>query len=271
MRRISRRDFARLALASAGLSLLTNCAAEELPPAAEAPATPAVAALPPTATPGSTPTPVPTRSILTNENVGDFYVRYYQPFEGVDPDRWTLSLEGLVRHPQKLSLSNVLAMPRISQVSRMKCVECWSAVAHWEGVHLSTLMELADPDPKAKWVRFLCADGYYESMSIEALLQERVLFVHHMNGELLPDLYGAPLRLMVPFLYGYKSAKAIVTMEFAEEELIGFWPTVGPYTEHGRIRAGRDYPLDLGESRDIQGGGEIFYPDGIESRDRGES
>jgi DMSO/TMAO reductase YedYZ molybdopterin-dependent catalytic subunit len=107
-------------------------------------------------------------------------------------------------------------------------------------------------------------------MSIEALLRERVLFVHHMNGELLPDLYGAPLRLMVPFLYGYKSAKAIVTMEFAEKELIGFWPTTGPYTEHGRILAGRDYPLDLKEGREIQGGGEIFYPDGIESLDRGE-
>jgi sulfoxide reductase catalytic subunit YedY len=271
VKRISRRDFARLALASAALSFLANCAPEELSPPTDAPNTPAAVSLPATATPSSTSTPLPTRSILTNENVDGFYVRYYQPFEGVDPDRWTLTIEGLVRRPQKLSLSNVLAMPRISQVSRMKCVECWSAVAQWEGIHLSTLMELADPDPKARWVRFLCADGYYESMSIEALLRERVLFVHHMNGEILPDIYGAPLRLMVPFLYGYKSAKAIVTMEFAEEELIGFWPTVGPYTEHGWIRAGRDYPLDLGERREIQGGGEIFYPDGIESQDRGES
>jgi DMSO/TMAO reductase YedYZ molybdopterin-dependent catalytic subunit len=282
LRRISRRAFVRLALAGAGLSFLNNCGPQQTSLPDGAPGTPATRVLPlstaqPTiATPASTPTltsptVTPTRAILTSANVEGFYVRYYQRLEAVDPEQWTLAIEGLVRRPQKLSLPDVLAMPRISQVSRMKCVECWSAVAQWEGVHLSTLMELADPDPKAQWVHFQCADGYYESMSIEALLRERVLFVHHMNGEILPDLYGAPLRLMVPSLYGYKSAKAIVAMQFAEEELIGFWPKHGPYTEHGRIRAGRDYPLDLKESREIRGGGEIFYPDGIESQGRDES
>jgi DMSO/TMAO reductase YedYZ molybdopterin-dependent catalytic subunit len=148
----------------------------------------------------------------------------------------------------------------------MKCVECWSAAAEWEGFHLSSLLEIANPSPDAKWVHMQCADGYYESMSIQELLKERVLFVHHMNGELLPDLYGAPLRLMVPFLYGYKSAKALVRLEFAKEELPGYWPTVGPYTESGIIEPGRDHPLDLEGSREIMGNGEIIYPDGIEAQ-----
>ena len=107
-------------------------------------------------------------------------------------------------------------------------------------------------------------------MSIDALLADRVLFVHHMNDQILPDIYGAPLRLMVPSLYGYKSAKAIVRMEFARGELSGYWPDAGPYTTHGVIQRGNDYPLDLeGGSRRIRGGGEITYPDGIESTGQG--
>jgi DMSO/TMAO reductase YedYZ molybdopterin-dependent catalytic subunit len=109
-------------------------------------------------------------------------------------------------------------------------------------------------------------DGYYESMSLEFLMGDRILFAHHMNDQILPDVYGAPLRLMVPSRYGYKSAKAIVRLEFAAEELPGYWPTVGPYTTTGAIRPGPDHPLDLERSRWIDGGGEILYPDGIESQ-----
>ncbi len=205
--------------------------------------------------------------LLRNENVPGFYVRYYRPLEPINRDRWTLSVGGLVRHEQQMSLGDVLALPARTQASRMKCVECWSAVAEWQGFHLSSLMELAGAQESATWVHFHCADGYYESMPIRQLLEQRVLFVHHMNGAILPDAYGAPLRLTVPFLYGYKSAKSITGIEFATEELRGTWPTLGPYTTHGTIRAGRDHPLDLGGTRQIEGGGEIFYSDGLESRE----
>ncbi|MBN1138739.1 MAG: molybdopterin-dependent oxidoreductase [Anaerolineae bacterium] len=206
----------------------------------------------------------PQRPILQNDNPPGFYVRYYKPFEAVDPTQWTLSLEGMIKNPIKLSLSDVQSLPLTSQVSRMKCVECWSAAAKWEGFHLRSLLELIEPLPAAKWVHFHCADGYYESLTIDALLDERVIFVHHMNDQILPDAYGAPLRLIIPPLYGYKSPKAITRLAFAEEELRGYWPTVGPYSPKGVIQPGRDYPLDMGETRQIQGG-EIIYPDGIES------
>jgi DMSO/TMAO reductase YedYZ molybdopterin-dependent catalytic subunit len=150
----------------------------------------------------------------------------------------------------------------------MKCVECWSAAAKWEGLHLRSLLDLANPLPAATWVHFHCADGYYESLHLDELLQDRVLLAHHMNDQILPDIYGAPLRLMVPSRYGYKSAKAIVRIEFAKAELRGYWSTVGPYSTEGIIESGSDRPLDLEGRRRIEGGGEIFYPDGIESRDR---
>jgi DMSO/TMAO reductase YedYZ molybdopterin-dependent catalytic subunit len=218
-----------------------------------------------TATAVPLPTPHASRPILRNDNVPGFYVRYYQSFEAPDPEQWTLAVSGLVRNPQEFSLADVLALPRVSQNSRMKCVECWSAAAKWEGFHLSSLIDLVQPEPQAKWVHFYCADDYYESLSIEALLRDRFLFVHHMNDQILPDIYGAPLRLIGPPLYGYKSAKAIVGLKFAADELVGHWPTVGPYSSEAYIRAGWDHPLDLeGGNRDMAGG-EIFYPDGIES------
>ena len=271
---MGRRQFTRLVLGWIALSTLSGCAPEETAqgaaptsPPAETPepassvtgvASPVIASTP-------TPTPGPPRSLLKNENRSGFFIRYYKPFEAVDPARWTLTVEGLVKKSRKLTLADVQALPLVSQVSRMKCVECWSAAAKWEGFHLHSLMEVVEPLPEAKWLHFYCADDYYESLSLEELLMERVLFVHRMNDQTLLDEYGAPLRLMVPYKYGYKSPKAIVRLVFAKEELPGYWPTVGPYSTDGDIQPGRDYPLDLEETRQITGG-EVVYPDGIESK-----
>ena len=272
---MTRRQFARLVLGGIALSVLSGCTPEEAvrvtatpsPKKTPSPIPSATSTVSPGITPIPTPTPrpSPTPVLLRNENRPGFYIRYYKPFEAVDPDRWTLSVEGLVKKPQELTLPDVQSLPLVSQVSRMKCVECWSAVAKWEGFHLRSLMEIVDPLPEAKWLHFYCADDYYESLSLEELLMERVLFVHRMNDQFVPDVYGAPLRLMVPFKYGYKSPKAIVRLVFAEEILPGYWPTVGPYSTRGDIQPGSDYPLDLGERRQITGG-EVIYPDGIESK-----
>jgi DMSO/TMAO reductase YedYZ molybdopterin-dependent catalytic subunit len=282
MKTLTRRQFVRLAAGAALLPALGACGEEERATPTSAPTGAATSTRQPVASPtaaaGATGTPgrpfspgptatlPPVPEVLRNENVPGFYVRYYRPLEPVNRDTWALQVDGLVRSAQTLSLANVLALPRIAQVSRMACVEGWSAAAAWEGFHLSGLMEVVQPAAEARWVHMYCADGYYESMSIESLLRERAIWVHQMNGNILPEIYGAPLRLMIPWLYGYKSAKAIVRVEFAAEELVGYWPDVGPYTTEGTIRRGRDYPLDLpGGSRAIEGGGEIFYPDGIES------
>jgi len=275
---MTRRQFTRLVLGGIALSVLSGCTPEETVQGRAQDTTPSplleetpgyTSSVTRMASPTIIPTPTtklgPTQTLLRNENRPGFFIRYYKPFEAVDPARWTLSVEGLVESPRVLTLSDVQSLPLISQVSRMKCVECWSAVAKWEGFHLRSLMEVVDPLPEARWLHFYCADDYYESLTLEELLRERVLFVHRMNDQVVPDVYGAPLRLMVPFKYGYKSPKAIVRLVFAEEELRGYWPTVGPYSPKGDIQPGQDYPLDLGESRQITGG-EVFYPDGIESQ-----
>jgi sulfoxide reductase catalytic subunit YedY len=255
MRSVSRRDFLRLATMSAAGALATQAlsACGVVPSEVE----PLGSGVPPTTAPGA---------ILRNENVPGFNVRYYKPFPAPDPREWQLTVDGLVGRPQSLSLDEVQRLPSVIDIRRMKCVECWSARAKWEGFDLASLVELADPQPEARWLHFFCADGYYESLSLDELSEEAVLFAYGMNDELLQLKYGSPLRLVVPSKYGYKWPKAIVRLEFAAAEKAGYWPTVGPYTTSGIILRGRDQPLDLPNGvRSIEGGA-VLYPEDLEAR-----
>jgi DMSO/TMAO reductase YedYZ molybdopterin-dependent catalytic subunit len=181
-------------------------------------------------------------------------VRYYKPFTPVDRSAWRLKVEGLVDKPGEFSLQEIQAWPSISQVSRLMCVEGWSSKAKWLGFNYQTLAGIVQPKPEAKWLGFECADSYFEFLAIEDISQPRVLFVHGMDGEQLPDLFGAPLRVICPFKYGYKGAKAITTIRFKESGGRGYWSSVGPYSTDGTVQAGVDRPVDLGGLRTIQGG-----------------
>jgi sulfoxide reductase catalytic subunit YedY len=225
----------------------------------------------PSPTPQATATPIPSPTaetvatlpplpqagpeILKNRNDPHYNVRYVNPFPPVDHEAWRLEVTGLVDNPGSFSLEDLLDWPQMEQVSRMKCVECWSFKARWGGFHYETLAERVVPQPEATHVRLDCADGYWEIVSIEELADPRVVFVLRMNDELLLDEYGAPLRMMFPAKYGYKSAKAVTAVTFSDEGGAGYWSTVGPYTAHGDIQAGVDFPQDLpGERKQIEGG-----------------
>lgn len=193
--------------------------------------------------------------MLKNRNDPNYNVRYVNPFPPLDHQAWRLEVTGLVDSPGSFSLDDLLGWPQIEQISRMKCVECWSFKARWGGFQYAALAERARPRPEATHVRFDCADGYWEIVSIEELADPRVVFVLRMNDDLLLDEYGAPLRMMFPAKYGYKSAKAVTTITFTDEGGAGYWPTVGPYTTHGDIQPGVDFPQDLaGQRMEIEGG-----------------
>jgi sulfoxide reductase catalytic subunit YedY len=255
MSRITRRQFLRVAtMSTAGaLAAQTLSACSTQPPTVETPGS----APPGSAAPGT---------ILRNENLPGFNVRYVNPFPAPDPAEWRLTIEGLVRNSQSLSLDDVQALPSVSDVRRMKCVECWSARAKWKGFDLRGLTDVVEPESEAKWVHFFCADNYYESLSVDELLEDGVFFAYSMNDELLPAKYGSPLRMVVPSKYGYKWPKAIVRLEFATREKLGYWPTVGPYTSTGIILPGRDQPLDLSDGTRAIDGGEVVYPEDLEAR-----
>jgi len=256
MAKLSRRDLLKLLAWGTVGTALSSCIPKGLRPDVS-----------PTA--GEMPMPstgtTPTAALLRNENRPGFFIRYYKPFPPVAPEQWRLSVEGMVQNATQMRLSEIQALPYVSQASRMKCVEGWSAAAKWGGFRPKSLIDLVTPDPKATWLHFYSADDYYESLSLGDFLKERVLFVYDMNdAPLLPE-YGAPLRLIVPDKYGYKGPKAIIRVVFADQELRGYWPSVGPYTKGGEIQPGRDRALDLGVTRNIQEGGEIMYEDGLES------
>jgi DMSO/TMAO reductase YedYZ molybdopterin-dependent catalytic subunit len=135
------------------------------------------------------------------------------------PAGWSLAVRGLVRRPMALSLADLRRLPRTDVRVRHHCVEGWSAVAGWNGVRLSELARLVEPDPRARYVEFRSFEpGYHSSWDLESALHPQTILAYGMNGRELPIAHGAPLRVRVETQLGYKSMKflrgLVVTSEF---------------------------------------------------------
>ena len=200
-----------------------------------------------------------TRLLLPSDKPDEFNFRlmWYNPVPPIDLKTYRLDVKGLVEKPQSLSIADLRRFPHESQNSRLKCVQCWSARADWSGFRFGHLVEAVKPKKTAKAVRVECADKWYEYFDIQDLHSPRVLFAMDMQGQPLADRHGAPLRVIDPGRYGYKSAKLVVSIEFVEEHKGSMACDIGPYyTPTGEIQAGYDTPLDLGgkTKRKIPGG-----------------
>jgi sulfoxide reductase catalytic subunit YedY len=255
LKHIDRRKFIELAMTGAVGALLAACVGQQ-----EQTQEPTQG---PTHTIAPTPVSSATRArgqVVRNENRPDRNVRYFTPFVPPTPEEWRLTVGGLLTTPLTLTFADIQQLPLVDQVSRMKCVECWSFKARWGGFALASLMEQVEPTPDGQFVRLACADGYWEVLSVEDLTRDRVLFAYRMDGDFLADEYGSPLRLIVPWKYGYKGAKCITAIEFVSDLSAGYWPTVGPYTVHGDIQPGFDRPQETGERvRITEAGKELTY------------
>ncbi|MBS0297906.1 MAG: molybdopterin-binding protein [Proteobacteria bacterium] len=137
---------------------------------------------------------------------------------------WRLVIDGLVEHPQTLSIADLKAMPAKAQITRHDCVEGWSSIAEWRGVQLARLLQKAQLKPNAKYIVFHCADAidknddgsplfYYESIDLEDAFHPQTILAYAMNGQPLPVPHGAPLRLRVERQLGYKQAKYVMRVE----------------------------------------------------------
>lgn len=188
-----------------------------------------------------------------------FRLMWYNPVPPIDPNSYRLKITGLVEKPLTLSLADLRKFRHETQSSRMKCVQCWSSRTTWGGFRFGELAELVKPKKNAKAVRFDCADKWYEYFTLEDIERPHVLMVLDMAGKPLADRHGAPLRLIDPSRYGYKSAKLITSIDFVAEGKGSMACDIGPYySPTGEIKPGYDHPLDLGANvRKKISGGEI--------------
>jgi methionine sulfoxide reductase catalytic subunit len=188
-------------------------------------------------------------------------VMAFNPIPAPDPAKWELTIEGLGKQPLRVKTADLDRLPRVTQSSRLKCVQCWSGRVNWEGFRCQDLLRLTDATPDLQWVRVDCADKYYDFVSLPDLLHERTLFALGMNGEALTPEHGAPLRLVMPAKYGYKSSKLITKLTFVDKGGMGLvadgWPY---YSASGDILPGVDHPFEFpDEVRKIKGGEIVEY------------
>ena len=161
---------------------------------------------------------------------------------GVQPDialaDWTLSLDGLVGNPTVLDWAQFNALPQVEDVSDFHCVTTWSKYdCRWGGVALTTLYELAQVSPEARFVYFTSYDGYSTNVPIERCLDDDTLVATSFGGAPLPREHGGPARVIIPKLYAWKGAKFVKAVTFLAEDKLGFWEvrgysnTADPWTE----------------------------------------
>lgn len=185
-------------------------------------------------------------------------VMAFNPIPAPDPQTWELAIEGLPGPAVRLKADDLHRLPRVRQSSRLKCVQCWSGRVTWEGFRCQDLLRLTGPAAGRAWVRIDCADKYYDFVKVEDLLHPRTLFGLGMNDEPLTPEHGAPLRLVLPFKYGYKSSKLITKLTFVDQGGMGMvadgWPY---YSASGDILPGIDRPFDFPDEVRRIGGGEI--------------
>jgi DMSO/TMAO reductase YedYZ molybdopterin-dependent catalytic subunit len=143
-------------------------------------------------------------------------------------ETYTLTIEGEVEKPVKLSWDDFIALPQTVSVSDFHCVEGWSVLdCKWEGVKITDIEKLVKPKSVARAVTFDCADNYRTSLFREELAGDDALLAYKLNGELLEEGLGAPVRLIVPNKYAYKSALWVVRLSFTRGKELGFWERRG--------------------------------------------
>lgn len=155
-------------------------------------------------------------------------VFHHGEIPAVDLATWDLRVFGLVEEPLRLTWAAFLALPRVTVTADMHCVTRWSALDHtWEGVAAAEIAARAKPRPGARFVLAHAEGGYTANLPLEAFLDPGALLASAHNGEALTPEHGAPLRLVVPDRYAWKSAKWLRGIEFLAEDRPGFWEGYG--------------------------------------------
>jgi DMSO/TMAO reductase YedYZ molybdopterin-dependent catalytic subunit len=160
-------------------------------------------------------------------------VLHYGDVPAVDLSTWTFRIFGGVSAERTLTWEEFLALPRTTVVADFHCVTGWSRLENrWEGVSTRDVLQLVLPAPDARFVMIHGRNDYTTNLPLVEFLAEDALFAFRHDGEELLPEHGGPLRLVVPKLYAWKSAKWVTGIELMAEERPGFWENYG-YHMHG--------------------------------------
>jgi methionine sulfoxide reductase catalytic subunit len=251
---MSRRNFFKLAGAIGISAALAACAPKTASPVTSqvsgaATAAPQVNGSTPSIPGGLGPdAPLTPYDVITNYN--NFY-EFTEDKEGVaelakkfDPSPYSLKVYGLVKNPKTYTLEDLMGkFKQQEHVYRLRCVEGWSMVIPWNGFNLSSLLQEVEPTAAAKYVRFETLMDpkkfpgqsspfypwpYQEGLRMDEAMNELTILATGLYGKPLPAQDGAPLRLVVPWKYGFKSIKTIVKIELVDKQPNTMWSTISP-------------------------------------------
>ena len=182
----------------------------------------------------------------------------------LNTDNWTVTIDGLVENPMKVNLDDLVKMFTMEErIYRFRCVEGWSMVVPWNGFSLSSLVKKVKPLSNAKYIRFetlvdpdifpdqkrgrfgVIDYPYIEGLRIDEAMNDLSFLATGLYGDVMPKQNGAPIRLVVPWKYGFKSIKSIVKISFVDKEPLntwqkensreyGFFANVNPNVDHPR-------------------------------------
>ncbi|MCA3148989.1 MAG: protein-methionine-sulfoxide reductase catalytic subunit MsrP [Burkholderiales bacterium] len=207
--------------------------------------------------------PAPYKDATTYNNFYEFGTDKSDPARNAGRLRtrpWTVSIEGEVRKPGIYDIDTLLKLaPMEERVYRLRCVEGWSMVIPWVGYSLNELIKVVEPTGNAKFVEFTTATQrdtmnglrspvlnwpYVEALRMDEAQHVLSMLVFGMYGEVLPNQNGAPLRLAVPWKYGFKSIKSIVKIRFAEQQPVTSWVRSAPkeYGFYANVNPAVDHP-----------------------------
>jgi sulfoxide reductase catalytic subunit YedY len=255
---LSRRDFMKAAGLATGAALLAACA-------------PKVANVSENATPGPASSAtdelgnvVNSYSDITNYNNYYEFSTNKQAVASLAKDfktqPWTVEVGGLVNKPKTYGVEDLLKLfPAEERIYRLRCVEAWSMVIPWNGFMLSSLLKAVEPVSAAKYVRFetlmdkeqMQGEGsplypwpYQEGLRLDEAMNDLTILATGLYGEPLPAQDGGPIRLVVPWKYGFKSIKAIVKIEMTAERPNTMWSTIAPdeYGFYANVNPNVDHP-----------------------------
>jgi sulfoxide reductase catalytic subunit YedY len=247
-----RRDFLRLTVgAAAGLLAPAAAASEKL------------LARPGPAGFSTDEKPTPYKYVTGYNNFYEFGTAKEDPTANAHAMRtrpWSVVLDGLVRKPKTLTIEEVMRLaPLEDRVYRLRCVAGWSMVVPWLGFPLSALLKQVEPLGNARYVEFISAVQpetmpgirrrlldwpYTEGLRLDEAMHPLTLAVVGLYGEVLPNQNGAPLRIVVPWKYGFKSAKSLVRIRFTDREPRTSWMKAAPseYGFYSNVNPGVDHP-----------------------------